>query len=131
MQPTGLKHATTVLEFYLAGSVATVPNPLNPSQQIPNIWYTGSDSCASQLASLLQSACMHAPDEEWLYGIAHVVVKIIEEALAGTSSSLGACAPDIPAIILALVSTSCPSSESLYNPLTGASIPCQYNAVSI
>jgi hypothetical protein len=72
-----------------------------------NPYYTGLDSCSAKLTALLK----------------------LEDALKGTSN-MSPCVKDIPAVLLALASTYCPESESLYNPYTDKSTECTYNAVS-
>jgi hypothetical protein len=123
MQPGGLLHAKAVFEFYLAGAVPTVGGQPNP-------WYTGPGSlayppgCASKLISLLQSGC-HKASQQTIWALASVVAKLIENIYTNPSSveaSLGNCAPDIPAVILALFSTGCPANGMLWNPLTNSYI---------
>lgn len=112
---TGLLHATTVFNFYLAGSVESVNG-------VPNPFYVPG-GCAAKLTTLLQSACHKLEKTEAIWAIARLIAKLIESADQGWGE-FAPCVPDIPAVIISLVSTQCPSRKYLYNPLTDTRIPC-------
>jgi hypothetical protein len=116
-QKDGLAHAGLVFEFYLAGATPKTNNP----------WYIDG-GCASQLYSLLATGCQGAGLKQ-IHALAEVVANFIKKLLSDTSDpnfGLGKCAPDVPAVLVSLFSTSCPEHGYLYNPLTGESTKCTY-----
>lgn len=104
-QPNGLLHATTVFNFYLAGS-------------------NQEGSCANRLYELLSKGC-HSGSRNAPANLARVLVSLVTASLFQKSQSQFSlqCAGDIPAIILAVSSTYCPST-GLYNPLTMVATTC-------
>lgn len=98
-----------------------------------NPYYTGTDSCASKLAGLLMQAEMLAQSPEGIKKLAYIVVELLKKTVMTTGGNLGACAPDVPAVLLAVTSTYCPATGKLYNPFVtgGAFTACTpTNAVS-
>jgi hypothetical protein len=120
LQPSGLEVAKLVFSFYLVGGMGDAAS---------NPYYTGLDSCSAKLTALLQSGAYWGKDTGMFARLAKVVIKVLEDALKGTSN-LSPCVKDIPAVLLALASTYCPASGSLYNPYTDNSTECKYIAVS-
>jgi hypothetical protein len=84
--------------------------------------------CPHRLAALLHTGCHHA-DQQAIWALAKLVVKFIESAYSGEQDlGLGACAPDIPAVVLSLFSSGCPARGYLWDPLTQTRVPCTYRA---
>lgn len=115
-QDDGLVHAEMVFGFYLAGGVQTLPDGT------ANFWYVApaSGGCASQLLALLTSGCQGA-DMKQIWALAKVVAKLIEKIYTSTAPDLGLgnCVADIPAVLVSLFTTTCPSQGYLFNPLLG------------
>lgn len=121
MQPTGLRSAAIVLQFYLLGGVGD--DEYNP-------FYTGPDSCPAKLVALLESGAYYSRNTRVIGALAKLTIKILNDAQHGTGG-LASCVADIPAIVLALVSTSCPESQILYSPFDAIpSKRCKYEPVS-
>jgi hypothetical protein len=115
-QETGLAHAGLVFEFYLAGAF--------PPSNTPNIWYLPG-GCASKLYSLIATGTQGASVKQ-IHALARVIAKFIEKLKSDTTDpnfGLGTCAPDIPAVLVSLFTTSCPSRNYLWNPLVGTDFP--------
>lgn len=119
--PTGLLRAETIFSWYLLGSQATIGEG---AAAVPNPYYTGANSCASKLAGLLMQAEMLAQSPGGIKKLAYIVVEFLKKTVLTTGGNLGACAPDVPAVLLAITSTYCPASKELYNPFTFQTSAC-------
>lgn len=108
-----IDHAVAILSFYLSGS-------------------TVQGSCANRLAKLLHLPSIPGVTNELIRALARVLWQILVDLNVDPSNQLGGCAPDVPAVILSLAASTCPSQGFLWNlpipPLPAgspATIPCQ------
>lgn len=112
----GLTHVGAIINFYLAGGLPT------------SVWYTGpgspfvpttSPQCSYQLVTFLTQALaiISSGSIEDIWALATAVVEFLANAVLSSGASLGACAPDVPAVLLAVTATYCPQSGKIYNPL--------------
>jgi hypothetical protein len=107
-----------VFEFYLAG--ARPDNPLNI--------YILPGGCASQLYSLITTGTQGSTIKQ-IHALAEVVANFIKKLMDNQNDpnfGLGACAPDVPAVLVSLFTTGCPPGGKLANPLTQATKDCKY-----
>lgn len=119
LQAGSMQAAAAVLNFYLIGG-----DPDNTDL------YLGDNSCPAKLVALLQSGAKHSRNTAVISSLAKVVIHIFTESHK-TRSALEPCKADVPAVLLALISTYCPERGTLYNAFTGTTSVCEFNKVSL